>query len=114
MKIDVMKMEPKNIPYRDVVENTVDMIRNYVGGYIEAIRIRDDIVMWINEEGKIEDLPYNFALGHNGKIYDYIVGNAIFTGLDEEGNTVTLTNEMARYILSIFKVTEDERLVLEL
>lgn len=107
-------MEPNKLPYRDIVENSGDMLREYVGGYIEAIRIRNDIVMWINEEGKLIDLPYNFALGHNGKIYDYIAGNAIFTGLDEEGDTVPLTQEMAHYILTKFKITEDERIVLEL
>ena len=110
----VMKVDVGELPAYDKMEYTYESIRDYVGGYIEAIRIRDDIVMWINEEGKILELPFNFALGYKGRIYDYVVGNAIFTGVDETGETIELSQEMARFILHSFKVTEDERLVLEI
>ena len=111
--MQVLKVDVGKLPDYDNIENTYEDIRSYVGGYIEAIRIRDDIVMWINEEGKILKLPINFALGYKGKIYDFICGNAIFTGVDETGETIGLTQEMVEFILHSFKITEDERLVLE-
>lgn len=36
-------------------------LQSAVGGYIEAIGLRSDLIMYVNEEGGLKDLPYNPA-----------------------------------------------------
>ncbi len=44
----------------DDTTNLVELQRA-VGGYIEAIRLRDDLIMYVNEEGGLMGLPLNPA-----------------------------------------------------
>ena len=38
---------------------TVEELQALVGGYYEALRLDDGRIMWINEEGRMNDLPRN-------------------------------------------------------
>ncbi len=103
----------------EVVEFTNDtcyvVLSHAVGGYIECIHLPHlDVNMWINEEGKIHDLPTNAqATLMWVKSYgptDAIMGNVIFTShTDVNGNTVGLTDEQVVKIKSdivdLMKVT---------
>lgn len=69
-------------------------INNAVGGWIEAVSFGDKpYFAYINEEGKINNLPENNAAtslwydsGQRVLLGDYIAGNAVFFGLvDDEG-----------------------------
>lgn len=61
-------------------EHSLENMQKFVGGYIEAVRVTDTIVIWINEEGKLEGLEGNFYLtDENGLPFDTIAGNALFT-----------------------------------
>lgn len=55
-------------------------MQDLVGGYIEVLWLKDGNVLVVNEEGKINGLPYNEEatqlIQENG-INDLIVGNAI-------------------------------------
>ena len=70
------------------IENTLEEMQKIVGGNIEVIRVRSNILMLCDEEGKLKNKPYNFDLGN-----DLIVGNVLFvnskgedfTSLDEIG-----------------------------
>ncbi|MFA2595250.1 DUF3846 domain-containing protein [Bacillus cereus] len=65
-----------------------------VGGWLEAVRVSETVVLWINEEGQINDLPVNFfLLDSSENPINRIHGNVIFTGLDEAGSTVGLKPE---------------------
>ena len=62
---------------------TLEELQEYVGGYIEIIRLTDKYLMVVNEEGRLLDLPFNseatdIARQHKA-IYpnDMIVGNAL-------------------------------------
>lgn len=61
-------------------------LKAIVGGYIEIIRMNDKYMV-VNEEGKLEQLPYNVtATGFywaNGGCNDYIVGDVLVCGIDE-------------------------------
>ena len=60
--------------------------------------------MWCNEEGKFDnDLEPTMALTCDGKIYDYLVGNLVFTRTDGKGNTTTLTDDDVKYITSLIE-----------
>jgi hypothetical protein len=76
-----------------------------VGGLIECVALAKDIDMWVNEEGKIAGLdlnPYATRLYHStfGAI-DLIAGDVVITGgVDDEGNTLGLSEERADEILN--------------
>ncbi len=61
---------------------TLDELQAYVGGYIELTETKDGRDMYINEEGKLDGLPPNWAatgLYKHGHA-DVIAGNAIVIG----------------------------------
>lgn len=65
---------------------TLEELQDYVGGYIELIRTNDGKNMYINEEGKFDDLPFNLKATSIVTLFDgdYIVGNAIVVEPHEE------------------------------
>lgn len=63
-----------------------------VGGYIEALRLSDDLIMWVNEEGKLQGLPLNtaatniaatFKMGAATLWNDQIVGDVVVATMAE-------------------------------
>lgn len=79
----------------DAEKNTLSKA---VDGLIQAVDINQNLTMWLNEEGKLMGLPINslgtavFRRAH--AIQDIIVGNIVLTGgVDEEGDTIGLTEE---------------------
>lgn len=59
--------------------NDLRIIQNIVDGFIETVYLGNGIYLVCNEEGKLEELEPNFALGD-----DVIVGNVVFVGSDGE------------------------------
>lgn len=79
-------------------ETEYEVLSGGVGGLIQPVYLSPDLVLWVNEEGKMWSLPYNpmasrwfdnvFGEGH-----DIMVGDAVFTGGgDEEGYMNSLTD----------------------
>lgn len=80
-----------------LADASYETLRDGVGGWIEAAPTDGSIVIWVNEEGKIDRLPYN-PLGHAlwaqvdsyGCIAagDWMAGPCLITGpADADGNT---------------------------
>jgi len=71
---EVEDVKPKNGKHYTLRE-----LQGFVGGSIELIQFVDATLV-VNEEGKIDDLPYNplaTAIYHNGyKTNDFIAGDA--------------------------------------
>lgn len=84
------------------IDNGLESLQDAVGGYIEApffpILEKHGITMFINEEGKLLDLPPSIAVIINGELFDFICGNAVFTSSDDDGNTTSLNNEQIEII----------------
>lgn len=88
-----------------------DFLSNAVAGWIEAVSLDQDlagITLWVNEEGKMNSLPYNqkatllWEMSYG--FTDVIVGNAVLTGgSDDEGETLSLTDEQVAKILAVVK-----------
>lgn len=80
---DVVDVTPKN--GRDF---QLDELKRFVGGFIEIVRINDKQIMVVNEEGKLNRLPYNslateaLILAYQGRVDDYIVGNVLLCDND--------------------------------
>ena len=78
-----------------------------VGGDIEGLTFagHTDFIMFLNETGKITGLPVNwratvFALEFTEKI-DFINGDVVICGLDEEGDSCDLTDEQVGKFMRI-------------
>lgn len=61
--------------------NTLEKMQKLVGGYIECISLGDDLVMVVDEEGKLKNKPINELatriFSNNSPYFDTIVGDAI-------------------------------------
>jgi hypothetical protein len=70
---------------------TLEEMQRMVGGHIEALRLGDGTILWLNEEGKLYGLPFNpianelAHLGSDIALDDYVVGNAILATAEESG-----------------------------
>lgn len=82
-------------------------LQEAVGGWIQAVDLNPTLTMWLNEEGKLNNLPFNTlatelweeAYGET----DFIVGNVIFTGgTGEEGETLGLDEDTANKLRKLF------------
>jgi len=76
-------------------ETSYAMLSGAVGGWIECVSMRNELDMWVNEEGKLTGLPQNpIATAIWADSYgttDVILGDVVFTcGTDNEGNTLGL------------------------
>lgn len=78
-----------NVAPANGVRFTLEELQRYVGGYIEALPMRDGTIMWLNEEGKLNGLPYNPVadlMAHEGTGIawsDGIVGNVLVASAAE-------------------------------
>jgi hypothetical protein len=78
-------------------EQELKSLQNAVGGYVQVIELEDDFTMWVNEEGKLLNLPVNEIATviwevRFGLDTDIICGDVVFTGgMDEDGETLTIS-----------------------
>ena len=82
-------------------------------GWIECVRIESlGVDLWLNEEGKLEGLPINFAASYLywdeykrpilDRLADPIVGNVIITTSNDEGDTTGLSDEQLDHLQRYF------------
>ena len=63
----------------------LDELQNYVGGFIEIVRTKDNKMMIINEEGKINDLRVNTKASeiYQYSGFDFIAGDVLICNENE-------------------------------
>ena len=87
-------------------DDSYKFLKNSVGGYVERVPLRDfedvGIDVWCNEEGKLVGLKPSIALTYDGKIYDCLVGDVVFTRYTEDGDTISLTDDDIKFIKDKF------------
>lgn len=66
------------------IENTLEALQAEVGGYIETLTIASDACLVLNEEGAINDMPFNFRIGN----YQFF-GTVLVCGVDGDEFTDT-------------------------
>lgn len=92
MKKDIIKVlvkQPGRPLQLGAIPNELRAFQKAVGGYVEVVSLRPDLAMIVNEEGKLRGLPKNFWMEVIG---DYIVGTAVFVGVDgDEFDDVPVT-----------------------
>ena len=88
-------------PEKDIrtieINNSLRTLQELVGGYIETLPFSVlGVIMIMNEEGKLDGLPFNFM--YYG---DPIVGTVIFAG-DDIDEFTDLTDEQVESLKSVF------------
>lgn len=97
----------------DLSIDSLSVLQDGVGGWIEAVDLARDMTLWCNEEGKMNGLPHNpFAQFMWDKVFgahtDYIVGDIVLTGgTDDEGSTMGLTDEQVGIINNVVAVVRE-------
>lgn len=83
----VLAVMPGRKPMTIELDRSLESMRRFVGGTIQAIYPFDDPVAIIcNDEGKIGGLEYNRALrDEEGTVYDIICGPFFVCGLGKDG-----------------------------
>lgn len=84
-------------PRIEEIENTLEALKSLVNGYIEAVRIDNEIILICNEEGKLQGLPPNFRIGN-----DVIVGTAVFVSHNGKGDFASLNDWHIEDVMSKF------------
>lgn len=82
-KVSCIIKRPGQRPVRSEVKNDLIAFQHLVDGYIEAVPAGKNLVMIVNEEGKLWNMEPNF-IWHKDVIY----GTAVFVGVNAEGEFV--------------------------
>ena len=102
MRIMIKKVgEPPYVEERETL--TLEDMQGIVGGYIECLSITPTLDMWLNEEGKLIDLPLNLCVSNNGEIVDGICGDVFFASHDSEGETIGITEEHEKLVGGMYE-----------
>jgi len=89
----------------DQDQDTLPVLQKAVEGYIDHMswvpELNDrHIDMWINDEGKLENkspcLIYKNA--DTGEIIDIVVGNIVISRYNDQGETLSLTDDDVEYV----------------
>lgn len=84
------------------IENSLEAMQGFVGGYIQAIYpFEDSVAIVCNEEGKLNGLELNRALyDEQGNIYDVIAGAFLVCGVGAD-EFISLTQEQQERYLAL-------------
>jgi hypothetical protein len=100
IRVAILRVDSKEIEIHDSFDHTLKNMQGVVGGYLEAITLDSvvegrEVTVWLNEEGKLEQLKPNFAIirKESLQLLDVVVGDVLITSCDDEGNTVGLNDE---------------------
>jgi hypothetical protein len=80
---DAIEVSPEN-----GTDFSLEELQGFVEGHIEVVCLKDGMIMVVNEEGKLNGLPFNTraTLAYNrgtGRYDDIIVGNALVCKSEE-------------------------------
>lgn len=64
------------------ISPSLENLQRTVGGYIESVHLRDDVVILCDEEGKLKNWDPNIPNPHNK--HDILVGTIVVLGVDGE------------------------------
>ena len=88
------------------IDDTLEAKQKLVGGLIEVVPYKDNLLLICNEEGKISNLKSNLQFD-----YDYIAGNCFIVGDDYENAGFKSVEE--NQIKDIKNDLEDRTIILE-
>ncbi|AJD93425.1 hypothetical protein JMA_41070 (plasmid) [Jeotgalibacillus malaysiensis] len=107
--ITIKKEGTKTVVAQEELEHDLESLQKFVGGYIEvtvAIPGSDDsnavdLLMVLNDEGKMKQLPPTIAYVKDREVVDFVAGNAFITRRTGE-DFGSVTDEDFRTIQSYY------------
>jgi len=84
----VLIVKPQEKPYVSEIEEGLESMQSVVDGLIEFVDLDDNTTLVCNEEGKIYGLEGNRRVGR-----DIIAGTFFLCGYNEDGQSISLTDE---------------------
>ena len=105
-KLKVIFKEVGKNPVVMEIDDTLEAKQKLVGGLIEIVPYKDDLLLVCNEEGKITNLKPNLQFD-----YDYIAGNCFVVGDDYENSGFKSIEDSQ--VEGIKKDLEDRTIVIE-
>ena len=77
--------EELNVSPKNEKDFSLDELQKFVGGLIEVVRTKDNKIMVINEEGKVNELPINDKATdlYRYNEFDFIVGDVLICNENE-------------------------------
>lgn len=74
-EIKIISFRVGKEPAFETIVNELETMQQLIGGNIEALDLKYDLVLICNEDGKCNGTPFNRALVDNNEIVDYICGD---------------------------------------
>jgi hypothetical protein len=104
-KLTVLHARVGEEPAVVTIDNDLESLKSLVGGWIETVRLPDDILMVVNEEGMLHDLPLNFItfvrdFGTLKPVHE-IAGDVFFVSTLGE-NFISLDKEQIQKVKGMF------------
>lgn len=114
MKLALVVTTEGNAFEIDTSTDEAAQLEEHAGGMVESILLRNDLIMWCNEVGRLRELPSNKMATIAWEMFrgksGYIAGNVIFTGgVDISGELESLDAsrlELLRGILALSELGE--------
>lgn len=101
-------IKPNDTNIKKIDISDTDSIRKILGGYFEmpiiSIELRNrNIDVYVVEDGKFRNLDVSAIITYNSPdILDYITGNIIMLGHDEDGNAISLNESQLDYLTNTY------------
>ena len=82
----IIKRPNELIGHMTWISGTLKNLQTLVKGHIETVTVSNDpkVIMIVNEDGKLKDLPTNFMMGFTPGFRDVIKGKVVLCGVDGE------------------------------
>lgn len=96
----VIIKQPGKEPEVAEIENTLPALQQVVGGYIETVTLAADCCIICNEEGRLQELPYNLTFCGVS-----FVGTILFVGVAGD-EFADLSKEYAEILLGQLERSE--------
>lgn len=103
-KINVVTKRVGNPPVFEEMEHTLENMQAKVGGWLDVVRLPENIDMWVNDEGLINGMPLNLITYVENEQVHQICGDVLFTSHDEDANTIGLTERQIMWISNRFQI----------
>ena len=112
-KIRVLVIEPGKNPEEREIDNTLEALQEFVGGYIQSVPMKfryagtedvDRVELICNEEGKLMGLPVNRIIRE--LYYDVVCGTFLLAGVGKE-DFDSLTEDQIRRLKNKFNIMEE-------
>jgi len=87
--IDVLVYRCSEEPISMRIEGTLEAMQKIVGGYIEYVRLTDDMIAVVNETGLLDGLPHN---------RNQLFGTFFVAGSSEDGEPCSLTQHQKEHV----------------